>query len=182
MPTAKETLAEYLKTRPKDNEAPYLSPRQEKSFEVPTPASADREKQDQALVQTPAPAPLRLSEHQTPDLPAPAEPVNLESAFADLFKSSTSGSGEEELLRIASTYSRQLNKKQMRLLLFMEWKANKLEVVGNTLESMRLRYFVQRWLELLQFNNSDIFVMKALEHISLRHFLNENSIKVSVEK
>ena len=42
--------------------------------------------------------------------------------------------------------------------------------------------FVDRWLELKQYNNSDAFVMKALEFISLRKFLNENSLKVNIDK
>jgi len=109
--------------------------------------------------------------------------VNLEDAFANLFKSSTSGTGEEELLRIASRYSLQLSAHQIRLLLFLEQKAWHMadsEKFPQT--SKRLRNFVQRYLELKQHNQSDIFVMKALEFISLRKFLNENSLKVNIEK
>lgn len=103
---------------------------------------------------------------------------NLEDTFQQLFKTSASGTGEEELLRIASTYSRQLNARQIKAILFLEWQ---IPMLPDT-EKDRIRHFVNRWLELKQYNNSDIFVMKALEHIALRKFIGENSVKVNIEK
>lgn len=105
--------------------------------------------------------------------------TNLEDTFQDIFKTSLSGSGEEELLRIASTYSRQLSAAQIRLILFLEDVAFR---VKDERSAKRIRHFTERWLELKQYNNSDIFVMKALEFISLRRFLNENSFKVDIKK
>jgi len=103
---------------------------------------------------------------------------NLEDAFGGLFGTSTSGTGEEELLRIASTYSRQFSAKQIKVLLYLEWHHTRYP------EPMkkRIRAFIDEYLRLKQYNNSDGFVMKALEHISLRRFLNENSMKVNIEK
>ena len=46
-----------------------------------------------------------------PKPPEPLEPTDdnrLEDIFSKMFQSSVSGTGEEELLRIASTYSRQI--------------------------------------------------------------------------
>lgn len=104
--------------------------------------------------------------------------INLEDAFQGLFKTSASGSGEEELLRIASNYSRQISGAQMRILLYLEDLAQSL----NEKKAKRLQHFLTKWLEYKQYNNSDIFVMKALEHISLRKFINENTLKVNIEK
>jgi hypothetical protein len=112
-----------------------------------------------------------------------AEPVvvdapeaNLEDAFQNLFKTSASGTGEEELLRIASKFSTQLTAPMIRAVLYLEWIATAHP------DGVRIRQFIDRWLELKQYNNSDVFVMKALEHISLRKFINENSVKVNIEK
>lgn len=104
--------------------------------------------------------------------------INLEDAFQNLFRTSVSGSGEEELLRIASTYSLQLTAGQIRLLLFLEYRSQ--QIGGAT--GVLINSFVKRWLELKQNNNSDIFVMKALEFISLRKFLGESSFKVNIDK
>jgi len=124
------------------------------------------------------------AELDTPEVPVIASPVvespkddtNLEDAFQNLFKTSASGTGEEELLRIASVYSRQLSARQIKAVLYLEWVARDHE------EKVRIRAFVDKWMELKQYNNSDIFVMKALEFISLRKFINENTMKVNIEK
>jgi len=105
--------------------------------------------------------------------------ANLEDAFQNLFKTSASGTGEEELLRIASTYSRQITARQIKSILYMEWRASE---ANGTSPTQLLRDFVTRWLELKQFNNSDMFVMRALDSISLRKFIGENAFKVNIEK
>ena len=109
----------------------------------------------------------------------PVDDNQLEDIFSKMFQSSVSGTGEEELLRIASTYSRQIHAKQIKILLYLEYRAftSKSHTTKKVLKS-----FVDRWLELKQYNNSDAFVMKALEFISLRKFLNENSLKVNIDK
>lgn len=127
------------------------------------------------------------------NLPRPqAEEVNLEDAFGKLFKSSVSGTGEEELLRIASNYSLQITAKQIKCLLFIEHKAKMFrELAAVEKTPLKVKYaftaaylseFVHRWLELKQHNNSDVFVMRALDSISLRKFINENTLKVNIEK
>jgi len=104
--------------------------------------------------------------------------INLEDTFQDLFKTSASGTGEEELLRIASKHAMQLSAAQIKVLLYLEWQAVTYPEPYRT----QIQTFIGRYLELKQNNNSDIFVMKALEHISLRKFINENSMKVNIEK
>jgi len=118
-----------------------------------------------------------LSPVETEDIPEKND-VNLEDAFQDLFKTSASGTGEEELLRIASKHAMQLSAAQIKVLLYLEWQA---EIYPDPIRG-QIRTFIARYLELKQNNNSDIFVMKALEHISLRKFINENSMKVNIEK
>jgi len=104
--------------------------------------------------------------------------ANLEDAFQGLFKTSASGGGEEELLRIAADYSLQLTAPQIKALLYLEWCIPKL----SDSEKMKVRHFIDRWLQLKRNNNSDMFVMKALDFISLRRFINENSMKVNIER
>jgi len=103
---------------------------------------------------------------------------NLEDAFQGLFKSSATGTGEEELLRIASDYALQINANQIKTLLFLESLSNQI----SNKQGIILKNFVERWLEIKRHNNSDAFVMKALEFISLRRFLSESSFKVNIEK
>lgn len=106
------------------------------------------------------------------------ENKSLEDSFQDIFKTSVSGTGEEELLRIAGDFSSQLSAKQIKAVLFLEMIAY--EAQGELKQS--LLNFVSRWLILKKNNNSDLFVMKALEYISLRKFINENSLKIDVSK
>lgn len=106
-------------------------------------------------------------------------PLDLSEAFSHLFEQTT-GTGEEELLRIASNYSLQLTGSQIKRLLLLLVIAT-FKDPGDK-EFLRIESFIDKWLELKQHNNSDLFVMKALEFISLKKFLGENSIKVNVEK
>jgi len=117
-----------------------------------------------------------LEEEPTVAEAEPGADRNLEDAFQSLFRTSASGTGEEELLRIASTFSMQLSTRQMKALLYLEWIAD-----GHPKEK-QLRMFVSRWLELKQHNNSDMFVMRALDAISLRKFIGENAFKISIDK
>jgi len=103
---------------------------------------------------------------------------NLEEAIAGIFRTSVSGSGEEEMLRIASTYSLQISAPQMRLLIYLVVRSYDLGDV----EKEKLQTFIKKWLELKSYNSSAAFVMRALESISLRKFINENTMKVNVQK
>lgn len=121
------------------------------------------------------PVKIETPKEETPEI------TNLEDTFQGLFSSSASGSGEEELLRIASKFSLQVTAKQIRCLLFLLDTADYYQD-RQPKTALRLRGFVTRYLEQKQYNNSDVFVMKALEFISLRKFLNENSFKVDIQK
>lgn len=108
--------------------------------------------------------------------------INYEETLSALLKTSVSGTGEEELLRIASTYSLQITAQQIKALLFLEFLSHLWHFNGRTDEANWLIAFNRRWLELKENNNSDYFVMKALEHISLRKLINENTFKVNINK
>lgn len=124
-------------------------------------------------------------------LPSEENSANLEDAFSKLFKTSVSGTGEEELLRIASDYALQINAHQIKLLLYLEHRASMFRALADRLPEKKVWYlwqadylttFVFRWLDLKRHNNSDIFVMRGLDSISLRKFINENTLKVNIEK
>lgn len=132
----------------------------------------------------------------TPAVPRPSETadVNLEDAFGKLFKSSVSGTGEEELLRIASDYALQITAPQIKCLQYIEHWADKLRMMAKRpdldanvklyyeWQASQLSTFAFRWLDLKRHNNSDVFVMRGLDSISLRKFINENTLKVNIEK
>lgn len=109
----------------------------------------------------------------------PDKSQKLEEAFNDLFKSGATGTGEEELLRVASKYSMQLTTAQMKCLLYLKWIANTNE---DPLVYSALDNFVQKWLELKEYNNSASFIMRVIDFISLRRFLTEQSFKVDIKK
>lgn len=119
------------------------------------------------------------SEIEVTELDGTAPPANLEDAFQNLFRTSASGTGEEELLRIASTYSVQLSTRQIKALLWLEWYA---ATAKDQTLATGIRRFVDRYLYLKQFNGSDLFVMRALDSISLRKYIGENAFKVNIEK
>jgi hypothetical protein len=106
------------------------------------------------------------------------EKIGIEKAIKGLFQGSLSSTGEEEMLRIASTYSQQITAPQIRLLLFLKLRSLECEVS----DAVKIDTFVREWLELKRYNNSAPFVMRALESISLRRFINENTMKVNVQK
>lgn len=104
--------------------------------------------------------------------------IDSESKFSSIFGQGFSASGEEELLKVASQYALQIDAKQIRCLLYLEDLAQRR---GGD-DKKRLEAFIARWLEFKAHNNSDVFVMAALQHISLRKFLNEQSFKVAIQK
>jgi hypothetical protein len=74
---------------------------------------------------SPYPAiPRPPSESETPT------DVNLEESFNKLFSSSVSGTGEEELLRIASDYALQIHAPQIKCLQYIEHWSDKLKLMA----------------------------------------------------
>lgn len=92
------------------------------------------------------------------------------------------GTEEEGLLRVASKYSIQLSGYQLKVLIFIDYVADVIEKKGFIDEAERLRNMKRRYLELKQYNRSDMYIVKILEYISLKNFLGENAIKVNIEK
>jgi len=111
-----------------------------------------------------------------------SNPINFEESLGSLLKNSVSGSGEEELLRIASRYSLQISAYQIKALLLMGYMARRWRRAGYLDDAGILDWLAERWLFLKENNHSDLFIMKALEFISLRKFLNENTFKVNIDK
>lgn len=179
MATAKELMADYMRTRPTGQEVSKEANTVQPLNVQNAPLKVEVFPEDTDIVQAPETGQDKAF-LSNPGKPTPV--TNLEDAFGDLFKTSKSGTGEEELLRIASQFSLQVTARQMRCLVYLMHRAERSEARGWAQEAYLLRLFVQKWLEYKQNNNSDVFVMKALEHISLRHYINENSFKVNIEK
>jgi len=104
--------------------------------------------------------------------------LSAEEVFQNLFGASASGTGEEELLRIAAKFSVQISGRQMRCLVKIQGHLEQASVKTKT----ALIAMVAKWFELKQYHNSNIYVMRALDSIALRKFVNENTFKVNVQK
>lgn len=104
--------------------------------------------------------------------------VSQEGIIEDAF-SQQSGTGEEELLRIATKFSVQMTAQQMRTLMICQMIA---EREPNHRNAKMLTNITSRWLEMKQYHGSMLYVMRALDSIALRRFVNENSVKVNVQK
>jgi len=105
----------------------------------------------------------------------------LEDKMQAAFGGTFSGTGEEELLRVASKFSLQYSGAQIRILTYLEDLA--LRYKGrNKIMHDRIKGFISMYCDLKQYNNSDMFVMTALEAISLKKFMGENALRVNVEK
>ena len=74
----------------------------------------------------------------------------MEEAVKAIFRTSVSGSGEEELLRIASTYSQQVSARQMKVMLYLGLRA----LTMDEAEKEKVKYFIDRWFEMKKYNNS----------------------------
>jgi len=86
------------------------------------------------------------------------------------------GSGDEELLKVASKYSLQLSGDQMRALSLLEL----IKPECNSTDQKRITAFVENYLKMKEYNGSDMFVMAALREISLKKFISSigiNAIK-----
>lgn len=108
-----------------------------------------------------------------------SESQNLEQVFSDLFKGGATATGEEELLRLASKYSMQLSTAKIKALLYIYWYS---DTCGVPKLKIALDRFIENWLRLMEYNNSAGYIMKIMEFISLRRFLNEQSFKVDIKK
>jgi len=107
---------------------------------------------------------------------------NLEDIFNDLFKKGTTGTGEEELLRVAAKYSMQLSAQQIKCLLYIAFEAEKARANKDFMSAAILNNFVIKWLEWKEYNNSAGFIMRVIGDISMRRFLTEQSFKVDIKK
>lgn len=103
---------------------------------------------------------------------------NLEQVFSDLFKGGTTGTGEEELLRVAAKYSMQLSAAQIKCLLYIQFQADRF---GGEVAKI-LHNFIKKWLEWKEYNNSAGFISHVIGDISMRRFLTEQSFKVDIKK
>lgn len=104
-----------------------------------------------------------------------------EVAVSDLLGNSSSPGGEEEMLRIASEFSLQLDADQIRAILWLEMFAKRL---GRVLpeEGRWLANWCAEWRKLKKNNHSDQFMVAIMDKISLRKFFNEQTFKVNIDK
>jgi len=107
--------------------------------------------------------------------------ISLQERFQQLLGSSSMGGDDEKLLELASSFSVQLSASQIRILLALNMFGDILELEGNR-GSLVIRNFIKKFIELKKFHGSDFFVMRALDSVSLRRFMQEKPIGVDVIK
>ena len=112
-------------------------------------------------------------------MPESTNEANLENAVLNAFGTGKSGTGEEELLETASKFSLQLSARQIRLILIIQ--DARLKLLGKT-ENERLEAFITKYEELKRYNHSDRYIVAILDAISIRRLINENTLKVDLEK
>jgi len=107
--------------------------------------------------------------------------INVEQAGMDLIGNSSSPGGEEEMLRIASEFSLQLDADQIRAILYVESFARRLALIMPA-EGAILLDWAKEWRKLKKNNHSDVFMVNIMDRISLRKYFNENTFKVNIDK
>lgn len=110
------------------------------------------------------------------------ENVNIEAvAIGDLMQDSVSAGGEEEMLRIASEFSLQLDADQIRAILFLEMFSARLAVILPE-EGKWLKNWCSEWRKLKKNNHSDQFMVAIMDRISLRKYFNDQTFRVNIDK
>jgi len=110
--------------------------------------------------------------------------VNIEDVMGNFLSGESGVGGDEELLKVASQYALVLKGKQIKVLLWLKVKIE-LYKLGNEMEKKRavvLETYVKQYIEWKSYHNAQNFIMRALDNISLRRFINENSLKVNIDK
>jgi len=110
--------------------------------------------------------------------PLEEKKINGEDIFASLFKTSASGTGEEELLRIGAGFSRQITGRQIKKLCLLAMVARRC----NESTRINLENFIDRYMELKQYNQSKEYVMRMFDSIALRKYINSDAMKINVTR
>lgn len=100
-----------------------------------------------------------------------------ESLFGSLFQGTDTG-GDEELLRVATSYTRQFNSDQIKGIILLKW----ISKIVSDRERSQINDFIDTWLDIKQYNNSSAFVRQIVDSIAIKRLVNANNLKVNIEK
>jgi len=105
------------------------------------------------------------------------------TSIADIMGSFTraSAGGDEELLRIASNFSRQINGRQQRTLSMLKMFALQCHDKNPHIQLM-VEHFLKYYMEIKQYHESGAFVMRALDAIAVKRYIAPDAVKVNVNK
>lgn len=104
------------------------------------------------------------------------KPINSEDLFAGLFKTSASGTGEEELLRIGAGFARQITGSQIKKLCMLQ----AIMTFCQPETKIALENFIDKYLDYKQYNQSKEYVMRMFDSIALRKYINQDAMKINV--
>lgn len=106
--------------------------------------------------------------------------AELEEKFLDFFAPAIGG-GDDSILKVAAEFSSQYSARQIKALIFLEVMSKGLKESAPYYSEL-YKIIINRWVEYKRHHGSDQFVMAALQNISLRKFISENSFKVDIKK
>ena len=115
-----------------------------------------------------------MDEQTTPQIDLTAE-----NAFSKLFEGAQSASGDQELLKVASEFAPQFTGPQIKTLCFVQ---GLIASRPTSPFAMKMRPIIEKFIEYKRNHNSAMYVMQALDSIALRKFVNENTMKVNIQK
>lgn len=98
-------------------------------------------------------------------------------ALNSLFKEEKKNN-EAEIVDIAQKYSLQLNIRQIKAILYLNYIKNDLK--NN--DKAKIEEFIKKYIELKIHNASASFIIKILENIALKKFINEDTFKININK
>lgn len=105
--------------------------------------------------------------------------MTAENSFMKLFEGAQSASGDQELLKVAADFASQYTGEQMRTLCYLH---GLIAQRPDSPFSKKVRPILDKYVEYKRNHNSAMYVMAALDSIALRKFVNENTMKVNIQK
>lgn len=119
----------------------------------------------------------------TTDVGLEPKPINLEDAFSDLLgggMEAESIDGDAQLLEVASKHTLQLDGMQIKALLYIEMFSSL--YLTKESEKNALENFKKNYIRYTSHCASQPFIERVLAAISFRRFINENTLKVNIDK
>lgn len=105
--------------------------------------------------------------------------LSAENAFTAMFSGAQSASGDQELLRVATDFAPQYTGEQMRTLCYIYGLIARRP---DSFFAKMVEPILDKYVLFKRNHDSALYVQAALDSIALRKFVNENTMKVNIQK